>query len=653
MPGRGGMRFRDHQDAARAATRRLLVLFALVLLGLVAAVNGALALVYRFSFPFTQGWPPFFFETNTAVVLMFVLGGCWIEMLRLREGGAHVAKLAGGRLVAEPRDLREKRLLNVVDELAIASGMRRAPPVYLLPREDGINAFAAGWREDDAVVAVTQGALERLTRDELQGVMAHEISHILHEDVALNMRLIGLVWGLQMLHGFGRSLCEVDVRGRRGAAFLFGAALVAVGSVGWVAGRLLKAAVSRQREYLADASAMQFTRHPDGIGGALRKIADQASEGRDAMRSPQAESLSHLLFSSRLDWHGFFATHPPLQERLRRIYGHDVEPLPARTLEPVDDDAPQAAPRLALVPLRPPAARFTPSAASQRPASERPFVPAPPDDPDRLAREKEAEALRRLRARHGPGERRATVLALLMEPGNAQELQAWRAEVESLSCARAVLADVQALTPAARLPALELMLRRCAGAPPASPEWRRELLTAARRVMLVDGRIAPLDRLRWLAMRRLLDGAPAAAPPPGPHNSVEALFAPAAVLTAFLAGLVDAPQAGAPQGGPEPAWYRLALQALATGQPLPPWQPPDGAALSRALDALAPLAAMQRPRLAKAWLQAAQQQRGGAAPGGEAADALRLACLLLDTPLPGPVAALYLPLVEDPPRPAA
>src|SRR5216117_657360 len=157
------MRFRRHQEAAQDSTRRLLGLFSLVLLGLVLAVNAALALIYRITFPFASGYPSLFFETNTAIVLLFVLGGCWFETLRLREGGAHVARLAGGRPVQasghSASDRLERRFANIVQELALASRIQ-APAAWVLPRDDAINAFAAGWAPEDAVIAVTRGALE-------------------------------------------------------------------------------------------------------------------------------------------------------------------------------------------------------------------------------------------------------------------------------------------------------------------------------------------------------------------------------------------------------------------------------------------------------------------------------------------------------------
>jgi Zn-dependent protease with chaperone function len=276
------MRFRRHQEAAAAATTRLLLLFVAVVLATVAAVNALLYLAWLATVPMAARLPALFFETNTALVLLFVLGGSWVESLALREGGAHVARLAGAR-PAQPvghsdAQRLERRFVDVVQEMALAAGTR-PPAAWVLARDDAINAFAAGWAADDAVIAVTRGALERLTRAELQGVVAHELSHLVHEDTRLNMRLIGLVWGLQMVHGFGRTLAASDEQGRRGPGVLFGLALILVGWVGWLAGRVLQASVSRQREFLADASAVKYTRLVDGIGGALRKIAGENPPG--------------------------------------------------------------------------------------------------------------------------------------------------------------------------------------------------------------------------------------------------------------------------------------------------------------------------------------------------------------------------------------
>jgi len=195
----------------------------------------------------------------------------------------------------------------------------------LLPRHQGINAFAAGWEPQDGVVAITQGALDLLTRDELQGMVAHECSHLEEGDTRLNMELAGMVLGLELVWGFGQ-----EMRERGGLAALFGTAIMAMGSAGWSAGRLLQASVSRQREFLADARAVQWTRNADGLGGVLRKAltqrADPGEQSDDPAWPMRAEHL--LLVGALAERPGWFDTHPPLAERIRRIYGRNMPPLP-------------------------------------------------------------------------------------------------------------------------------------------------------------------------------------------------------------------------------------------------------------------------------------------------------------------------------------
>jgi Zn-dependent protease with chaperone function len=337
------MNFFEHQELARRSSKRLIVLFVLAVIAVVIAVNLAGAFVYfsatghRGPFGAAAALPRGFFLTNTTIVLLLIGGGTWFELSRLAAGGEVVAQMAGGRLI-DPgtRDLLERRFVNVVEEMALAAGIP-VPRVYVLDNESSINAFAAGNSVNDAVVAVTRGTLTRLTRDELQGVIGHEFSHILNGDMRLNLRLIGVLFGLLMIAMFGRFLMEMgrSSRSDRGAGPLLiaGIALWIIGYIGVFFGRLIKAGVSRQREFLADASAVQFTRNPEGIGGALRKIGGLSEEtglGTE-IRHPNAEALSHLfLGAARTNFvSGLFATHPPLAERVRRIYGRTLEFLPA------------------------------------------------------------------------------------------------------------------------------------------------------------------------------------------------------------------------------------------------------------------------------------------------------------------------------------
>ncbi|MEO7161260.1 MAG: M48 family metalloprotease [Polaromonas sp.] len=324
------MRFFEAQDQARAQTLRLLLLFGLAVIALVLAVNATLALTWRLLSPEWMGYPAYFFSVNTGVTLLFVLGGWWLETSVLDGGGEKLARQAGAREAWPASRELERRLCNSVQELAIAASMR-PPQVMVLPCVESINAFAAGWDEMDAVVAVTQGALDGLNRDELQGLLAHEFSHLREGDTRLNMRLAGMVFGLEMLFNLGRSMCEADEYGRRSLLALPGLAIMTTGSLGWLAGRALKAAVSRQREFLADARAVQFTRSKEGLGGVLRKVAgEQASATRHPMAHQLHPAVHHMLLVSAATQARWFASHPPLAERIRRIYGRPMAALSAQ-----------------------------------------------------------------------------------------------------------------------------------------------------------------------------------------------------------------------------------------------------------------------------------------------------------------------------------
>ena len=269
---------------------------------------------------------PTIFGIVSLFVLMTVGLGSLFKIRSLRGGGASVAMSMGGRLInPDTQEFKERQLLNIVEEMAIASGVP-VPLVYVMDNEDAINAFAAGYTINDAAIAVTSGLLEKLSRDEVQGVVAHEYSHILNGDMRLNIRLIGVLFGILVIGNTGLWLIRIAAHtrgGRNNAAplvlFAGGAILALVGYVGVFFGRLIKAAVSRQREFLADASAVQFTRNPKGISGALQKIGGFAGSRVEAR---QAEDLSHMFFSNaigKMMFGGALATHPPLKDRISRI----------------------------------------------------------------------------------------------------------------------------------------------------------------------------------------------------------------------------------------------------------------------------------------------------------------------------------------------
>lgn len=329
------MNYFAHQDRARRKSYQLVALFALAVLGIVAGVNLVLLLALGaqhleparpLSAVARDNLGVFVFVSILVVGIIAVASAT--RMAMLRQGGSKVAQMLGGAQVApDTRDPLERRLLNVVEEIALASGTP-VPGVFVLRDESGINAFAAGHNPGDAAVAVTRGALETLSRSELQGVIAHELSHIVNGDMRLNTRLIGVLFGILVLTVIGRSLLygarfRGGGRGNQGAAAIMVAALalLVLGYIGVFFGRLIKAGVSRQRESLADASAVQFTREPEGLAGALKKIA--AAEGGSAIRSPEAEEVSHMLFGPGFEaMSGLLATHPPILSRIQAIEPH-------------------------------------------------------------------------------------------------------------------------------------------------------------------------------------------------------------------------------------------------------------------------------------------------------------------------------------------
>ncbi len=314
------MNFFEHQAQARRDSTRLVILFALAVLGIVLAVNLVVALV-------AGARPGVLAAASIGTVLVIGLGSLY-RMASLRGGGDAVALQQGGVPVAmDTTDANARRLLNVVEEVAIASGVP-VPRVYVMEHEAGINAFAAGYSPSDAAIAVTRGALDRLNRDELQGVIAHEFSHILNGDMRLNIRLMGVLFGILMLGVVGRKVLVHGGLGSRrtsaGLPILAGALVaMAIGYIGLFFGRLIKAGVSRSRERLADASAVQFTRQTSGLAGALKKIGG-LHEGARLGDAGQAEEVSHMLFGDGVGYAGrtlgrWFATHPDLVERIRAL----------------------------------------------------------------------------------------------------------------------------------------------------------------------------------------------------------------------------------------------------------------------------------------------------------------------------------------------
>ncbi|MCG6872883.1 MAG: M48 family metallopeptidase [Gammaproteobacteria bacterium] len=332
------MNFFESQERVRRNTFQLVFLFAVAVVALIIMTNLLVMAVLGYfdsrqlqsvgSYGRHLNWE--MFAVVSAGVGAVVLGGSLYKIMALSGGGRTVAESLGGKLI--PRntdDLAERKLLNVVEEMAIASGTP-APPVYLLEEESGINAFAAGFSPRDAVIGVTRGTIDHLSRDQLQGVIAHEFSHIFNGDMRLNIRLIGVLNGILVIGLIGYFILRSTAFSRRGRSnskgaggiLLLGGGLMVLGFAGTFFGNLIKAAVSRQREYLADSSAVQFTRNPDGIAGALKRIGGLSSGSQ--IENPGAPEISHALFAQGVS--GFLqslaATHPPLADRIRRIDPH-------------------------------------------------------------------------------------------------------------------------------------------------------------------------------------------------------------------------------------------------------------------------------------------------------------------------------------------
>jgi Zn-dependent protease with chaperone function len=665
------MNFFEHQELARRNSQRLIVLFVLAVIAIVIAVNLTATFVYHvFVLPAGARWmssqlPNGFYLTNTVVVLGLILGGTWLEMNRLKAGGSAVAQMIGAREVdTSTRDLLDRRLVNVVEEMAIASGVAM-PRVFVMDNENAINAFAAGHSVNDAIVAVTRGTLTRLSRDELQGVIAHEFSHILNGDMKLNLRLIGVLYGLLIVALAGRFLLEIGGRSRGGSrssgsaiAVLFaaGLALWILGYIGVFFGRLIKAGVSRQREFLADASAVQFTRNPDGIGGALRKIAGLSEQTGLGTRidHPQAESLSHLfLGAARPSFvRGLFATHPPLDDRVHRIFGRALPALPA----------PENAVALALGGL-------SPSQMPDRPRSPIQFVPSERASAASLPRAETLPASSSpvaglVAASAGAAASIAADIGTVRPPGHRDFAldEAQRALVESLRRAatdgmraqllvlsflvdkdrelrgqqRALIAEtyggeaaqiadgyheqVQRLPPGARQPLVDVAMPALRKLP---DDARESLLRTAHLLIAADGRLTVREFLLFTILKRRL-GRNAGQPVPMNYSTIAAVAQEAGVVLSLVA-MVRLPER------PEHAFNAGAVQLREAELPFVAASSLRLDGVSDALDRLNQLAPLAKPRLIKAATAVAFVD---GQTNWKAASSLRMICAALDAPLP-------------------
>jgi Zn-dependent protease with chaperone function len=544
------------------------------------------------------------------------------------SGGGQVARMLGATAVTgEGTDPLLRRLVNVVEEIALASGMP-VPEIYVLEQEAGINAFAAGLTHANAAITVTRGALERLDRAELQGVIAHEFSHILNGDMRLNQQLIGMSFGILVLSLAGRWLLRSARYTRRGrnsggvtAALAIGAALLVIGSLGVLCTRLIKAAVSRQRESLADASAVQFTREPQGLAGALKKIAGYGAR----ITSVETEEVAHMLFErGTRRFSGWLATHPPLLERIQALEpGFDPRDLPkpgelSAAPKPALDDAGNAA---ALAPAAPLAARDPLEHAGDI---------APPEIGGALRNAVPDEVLHAARSRDSS---LLLVFGLALAADERVRTRQLALVENQLGPARGALTrrlfdELRRIDVRLRLPVLELALPALKQRPPEQVGYLLELV----------GRIGALDDERRLfdyVLLRVLEAYllahPAAAraePQTRPRISPrDAVHAQLANVAAYGGGDAAAARASYAAG--------LAAIGIPASDAVPSFDPPAAArnlaTLDSALLALAALRPTDKERILRAVLATIRADRKVAV---DEAELFRAIAATLGCPLP-------------------
>ncbi len=653
------MDFFQQQEVARKKTGLLVTYFVLAVATIILAVYLAFAAIFLYGnsdrreraaqeFDARMLWDPQLFAAVAVGTLALVGGGTAFRVSSLSGGGHTVAEILGGRPIdPDTKDPDERRVLNVVEEMAIASGTP-VPPVYLLDDEEGINAFAAGYTPNDAVIGVTRGCVQTLSRDELQGVMAHEFSHILNGDMRLNIRLMGVLYGIILISVIGwivfrstsyrsyRMGSRDDKKGGNPLPLL-GLALYVIGYVGVFFGRLIKAAVSRQREYLADASAVQFTRNPEGIAGALKKIG-ALSEG-SKIQDPEAEEASHMFFGEALGLSAWnpMATHPPLVDRIRRIDPNFDGDFSEVSLEPpLHVQVAEAARAQAQ-------ARAESGSRKGKPLDQVVFDPAAAITKiGTLGPQSIAYASALLASIPEPVSAQARepfgacalVYALLLDPDDdqvrARQLSGIQAHAtpEVFRELKRVIPQLDGLAPEARLPLVELAvpaLRRL------TQDQFRAFVEDVRHLMEADGQISLFEyALRRMLLRHLGPKFGWGDRPSVRHTSIGPLVGPTATLLSALAHV---------GGGDEPDQrraYDAGVRALgwSGAAPLPPMSPPGETNL-KAVDEALKVLAEAAPGLKKPILQGCAACIG--ADGKitlEEGELLRAVCDALDCPMP-------------------
>ena len=611
------MDYFQNQDVARKKTGRLVFFFILAVILIILSVYIAIATVLTFAEPDRPGealnslarlWNPELFGIVALGTSGLIAGGSLFKVAALAGGGHTVAELLGGRLLhPDKANPAERRLLNVVEEMSIASGLP-VPPVYLLENETGINAFAAGHTTGDAVIAVTLGTLNQLSRDELQGVIAHEFSHILNGDMRLNIRLMGVLFGILVIGltgwiifrsstggGYVRVGARDDDRKGFNPIPLIGLALYVIGYVGVFFGNVIKAAVSRQREFLADASAVQFTRNPEGIAGALKKIGALAEGSR--VQDPHAEEASHMFFGEAVsgfnELFGLLSTHPPLVERIRRIDPSFTGDFSQMRL---DGGAILEAPQRERLVHRPRSGMMALTAAEavaqvgtidqahfDYASGLKDLMPQPLKD-----------------AVRDPLGAQAMVFALLLDPSESVRLTqlAWLDTYALPALAREtrlLIADTQRLAPEARLPLVEM-------AAPAlcqmTPAQFHDFIRCVEALVQADQKLTLFEyTLQRLLIRHVVTHFVRAQPPTVKYTTIPPLTVPVGVVLSALA------YAG--EQTPEGVAHAFAAGVQALGWPDAKFSLAPGASVGIAeIDASLEVLAQAAPRLKKQIVEA-------------------------------------------------
>jgi Zn-dependent protease with chaperone function len=646
------MDFFEHQQQARRHTALMVLMFVAAVVAIVLAINvvGGFIFLYATDHPFfppgraLAAVPRMAYVVTTGVVLAAIAWGSISRMMDLSSGGAAVAELLGAqRIKRDSQQPLERRLLNIVEEMALASGIS-VPQVYVMDEARSINAFAAGYSPNEAAVTVTRGTMEQLSRDELQGVIGHEFSHILNGDMRLNIRLMGVIAGIVIIGAFGEFVMRVGSgknsdKNEGNLPMLFGGLVIwLIGLIGVFAGRVIKAAISREREFLADASSVQFTRNPEGIAGALFKIG----QGTSLISVQHAEEVSHMCIgAATVDFFEFdiMLTHPPIGERIDRLLGPGARLLLRARAKRAEAQAVPAGDSPVVAEFLSPL--FAPAAAGAAPGQAPAFgrgaaesvrttqaaliasVGSPSTAHVEYARRILEQLPAELRAAAGNAEGGRAVLAALLlgeDDVRSRQIEMIRSQAGDAVAAQAAsfAGLLRPLGPRARMPLLDLAMpslkRMDEGARDALQRLVKDLAEA-------DGRVTVGEFVLLTLCRRHLGPEPKGAPPVK-YRSVDAVATELGVVLSLLAH----------SGGSGMSAFDKGMAALGIkGGVLRSPAELGIAAVEGALYELKLLAPLKKPLVIKACLEVVMADGKLTVAEGELMRAIGAA---LDTPLP-------------------